>query len=151
MLWLFTYNTVRAVTSDDFALAADLFDTCTYFHTDHAPFLCVHDTLLKINNLPRRDLYRVAQLGMSGKHRSAAYFWYVSIGAQRLAQDVLLCKGPSLGFAIGDSALSKIVRGQLDRNAVAWHNSDKVFPHFACNVSYDFMAVLEFNTKLSTR
>ena len=54
-----------------------------------------------------------------------------------------------LTFAIGDSALSKIVRGQLDRNAVTGDNPDKMLPHLSGDVSYDLMAVLEFYTELS--
>lgn len=56
-----------------------------------------------------------------------------------------------LGFAVGDSALTKIVRRQLDRNAVAGDNANEMLAHFAGNVSYDSMAVLKFDAKLSTR
>jgi len=56
-----------------------------------------------------------------------------------------------LTFAIGDSSLSKIVRGQLDRNAVARDYPDEVLPHLAGDVSYNLVAVLEFYTKLSPR
>ena len=49
---------------------------------------------------------------------------------------------------IGDSALTEIVRRQLHRNGVSRHNTDEMFPHSACDVGYDFMAVLEFDTKL---
>ncbi|GEM_PF-2750446 len=56
-----------------------------------------------------------------------------------------------LGFAIGDSALTKIVRCQLDRNAVSGDDSDKMFPHLSGDVSYDLMAVLELDSKLSSR
>lgn len=55
-----------------------------------------------------------------------------------------------LRFAIGDSPLRKIVRGQLNRYAVAWHDSDVVFPHLTSNMSYYLMAVFEFYAKLST-
>ena len=54
-----------------------------------------------------------------------------------------------LGHAIGDSTLTKIVRRQLDRNAVSWNDSDKMFPHLPGDVSYDLMAIFEFDTKLS--
>lgn len=54
-----------------------------------------------------------------------------------------------LPFAVGDSALRKIVRGQLDRNAIPGHDADKMLPHLAGDMSYNFMAVLEFYTKLS--
>ena len=54
-----------------------------------------------------------------------------------------------LSFAIGDSALRKIVRGQLNRNAVAWDDTDEVLPHLTGNVSYNLMAVFEFYPKLS--
>jgi hypothetical protein len=60
---------------------------------------------------------------------------------------VTLCS--NLSFAIGDSSLSKIIRGQLDRNAVTGDDSDEVLPHLSGNVSYYLMAVLEFYTKLS--
>jgi hypothetical protein len=59
------------------------------------------------------------------------------------------CSYYLLTFAIGDSALSKIVRGQLDRNAVSGYDSDKMFPHLTGDVSYNLMAVLEFYAKLS--
>ncbi len=52
-------------------------------------------------------------------------------------------------LAVGDSALRKIVRGQLDRNAIAWDYPDKVLAHFTGDVSYNLMAVLEFYAKLS--
>jgi hypothetical protein len=70
--------------------------------------------------------------------------------------DHLLSRGDSLltellTFAIGDSALRKIVRGQLDRHAVAWYDPDEVLPHLPCDMSYNFMAVLEFYAKLSPR
>ena len=57
----------------------------------------------------------------------------------------------ALALAIGDSPLRKVVRGQLDRHAVPWHDADVVLPHLAGDVSYNLMAVLEFDTKLSTR
>ena len=66
--------------------------------------------------------------------------------------DRLLSEGLTaliLTFAIGDSALRKIVRGQLDRNAVAGDDADKMLPHLACNMSYNFMAVFKFYAKLS--
>ena len=56
-----------------------------------------------------------------------------------------------LTFAVGDSALTEIVRGQLDRHAIARHNTDKMFPHLACDMSYNFVAVFKFYSKLSTR
>lgn len=49
---------------------------------------------------------------------------------------------PSSGLAIGDSSLSKIVRGQLDRYAVSGNDTDKMFPHLAGDVSYNSMSVL---------
>jgi len=60
-------------------------------------------------------------------------------------------KVPSLAFAIRDSALTKIVRSQLNRNAVTGYDTDVMLPHLACDMSYDLMAILEFDTKLSTR
>jgi len=56
-----------------------------------------------------------------------------------------------LPFAIGDSTLTKIVRSQLDRNAVTRHDSDKMLPHLACDVSYNLMAVFKLYSKLSPR
>ena len=56
-----------------------------------------------------------------------------------------------LRLAIGDSSLSQIVRGQLDRNAVTRYDADKMFPHLASNMSYNLMAILEFYTELGTR
>ncbi len=57
----------------------------------------------------------------------------------------------ALGLAIGDSSLSKIIRGQLDRNAVTWHDTNVMFSHFTGDVSYNLMTVFELDTKLSTR
>lgn len=54
-----------------------------------------------------------------------------------------------LTFAIGDSALRKIVRGQLDRHAIPGDDADKMLPHLAGDMSYNFMAILEFYAKLS--
>ena len=52
-------------------------------------------------------------------------------------------------LAIGDSSLSKIVRGQLDRHAVSGYDTDEVFPHLAGDVGYNSMAILEFYSELS--
>ena len=65
-----------------------------------------------------------------------------------LSDDSLLIE--LLSFAIGDSALRKIVRGQLDRHAVAGHDTDEMLPHFAGNVSYNLMAVFELYPELSS-
>lgn len=65
-----------------------------------------------------------------------------------LSDDSLLIR---LSFAIGDSSLRKIVRGQLDRNAVPGYYADKMFPHLTGDMSYNFMAVLKFYSKLSPR
>lgn len=54
-----------------------------------------------------------------------------------------------LTFAIGDSALRKIVRGQLDRNAVSGDDSNEVLPHLTGYMSYNLVAILEFHSKLS--
>jgi hypothetical protein len=54
-----------------------------------------------------------------------------------------------LAFAVRDSALSKIVRGQLNSNAIPWHQTNEMFPHLASDVSYNLMAVLEFHPELS--
>jgi hypothetical protein len=53
-----------------------------------------------------------------------------------------------LAFAIGDSALSKIIRGQLNRHAVARDYPDKMLAHLACDVSYDLMAVFKLYPEL---
>lgn len=65
--------------------------------------------------------------------------------------DTLLVWTKLLCFAIGDSSLRKIVRGQLDRYAVAGYDSDKVLPHLACDVSYYFMAIFELDSELCAR
>jgi hypothetical protein len=56
-----------------------------------------------------------------------------------------------LTFAIGDSSLTEIVRGQLDRHAVTRYDANKMFPHLPCNMSYNLVAVFKFYSKLSTR
>jgi hypothetical protein len=56
-----------------------------------------------------------------------------------------------LTFAVGYPTLRKIVRCQFNRYAVAWYDSDEMLPHLTCDVSYDLMAVLEFDAKLSSR
>jgi hypothetical protein len=61
------------------------------------------------------------------------------------------CEGSGLASAIGDSALTEIVRCQLNRHAVTWYDSDKVLPHLASDMSYNLMAVFKFYSKLSTR
>ncbi len=82
------------------------------------------------------------------------YFCTLRFGARlqhKLHYSVKVLRVPrgALAFAIGDSALSKIVRGQLDRHAVSWHDANVVFPHLTGDVSYNPMAVLEFDNKLS--
>ena len=71
--------------------------------------------------------------------------------ARTFMRIMLLCCNDSLlklTFAVRDSALRKIVRGQLDRNAVAGDNSDKMLPHLTCDMSYDFMAIFELYPEL---
>jgi hypothetical protein len=47
MLFLkFVYNVKTALATDNFVVRTNLLYTCTYFHTDHSPFLVVNDTLL---------------------------------------------------------------------------------------------------------
>lgn len=65
--------------------------------------------------------------------------------------DDSLLIGGLLTLAVGDSALRKIVRGQLDRNAVSGDDSDEVFPHLTGDVSYNFMAVFELYPELRPR
>ncbi len=72
---------------------------------------------------------------------------YTNFELSRQARGALFCEGS--GFAIGDSALRKIVRGQLNRHAVARYDSDKMLPHLAGNMSYYLMAVLKLYTELS--
>ncbi len=54
-----------------------------------------------------------------------------------------------LAFAVRNSALTEIVRSQFYSNAITGYNADKMLPHLPSNMSYNLMAVLEFNTKLS--
>lgn len=61
----------------------------------------------------------------------------------------MCCHGKVLRFAIGDSSLSKIIRSQLNRHAVARYDPDKMFPHLPSDMSYDSMAILELYNKLS--
>ena len=56
----------------------------------------------------------------------------------------------TLRFAIRDSALSKIVRGQLNGNAVTWYETNVMFSHFPSNMSYYLVAVFELNFELGT-
>ena len=51
-------------------------------------------------------------------------------------------------FAVGDSALRKIVRCQLNLYAVTWHEADIVLSHLAGDVSYYLVAVLKLDSKL---
>jgi len=54
-----------------------------------------------------------------------------------------------LPLAVRNPTLRKIVRRQFYGNAVPWHDADEVLTHFAGDVSYNLMAVLEFYPKLS--
>lgn len=56
----------------------------------------------------------------------------------------------ALTFAVRDSALSKIVRGQLDGNAITRHDTNEVLAHLAGDVSDNLMAVFKFHFELST-
>jgi hypothetical protein len=56
--------------------------------------------------------------------------------------------GNVLASAIGDSALTEIVRSQLNRNAVTWHNAYEMLPHFTGDMSDYFVAILKFDAKL---
>ena len=57
----------------------------------------------------------------------------------------------ALTEAAADSALTEVVRSQLNRHFVAWNDAYEVLPHFTCDVRYDSMAIFEFDAKLSTR
>jgi len=56
-----------------------------------------------------------------------------------------------LAFAVRYPTLREIVRSQFYRNAVSWYESDVMFPHLTGDVSYNLMAILEFDTELSPR
>jgi len=57
----------------------------------------------------------------------------------------------ALTQATADSALTEIVRSQLNRNFVTRYDANEVFPHLSSDVRYDSMSILELDTKLSTR
>lgn len=61
----------------------------------------------------------------------------------------MCCYVKVLTSAVRDSALRKIVRGQLNRNAIPGHQTNEVLPHLAGDMSYNLMAVLEFHPELS--
>jgi hypothetical protein len=52
-------------------------------------------------------------------------------------------------LAVRDSALTQVVRRQLNRNAVPWHEANEVLSHLTGDVSYNLMTILEFDTELS--
>ena len=54
-------------------------------------------------------------------------------------------------LAVRNPTLRKIVRCQLYGNAVARYDPDEMLPHLTRDVSYNLMAVLEFDSKLSAR
>jgi hypothetical protein len=58
------------------------------------------------------------------------------------------CSYGLLIFAVSYPTLRQIVRCQFYLNAVAWHQPDVVLPHAAGDMSYDLMAVFQFNSKL---
>jgi hypothetical protein len=88
-------NVQTTLTTNNLVVRADLFDTCTYFHTDHFSFQEVNDTLLKFDDV---------NVGRSQNGAAKGSKPYPSVNILR--------------FAIGDSSLTEIVRGQLDRHAV---------------------------------
>jgi len=67
---------------------------------------------------------------------------------------LLYCNDTLLEYltsAVGDSALRKIVRGQLDRHAIPGYKANEMFPHLAGDMSYNLVAIFELHTKLRTR
>ena len=56
-----------------------------------------------------------------------------------------------ISCAENDSALRKIVGGQLDFHGIAWYQTDIMLAHFAANVSDDAKAILKFYLKLRIR
>ena len=54
-------------------------------------------------------------------------------------------------LAVGNPTLRQIVRRQFYLNAVSGHEADVMFPHPAGDMSYDLMAILEFNLKRGAR
>ncbi len=54
-------------------------------------------------------------------------------------------------FAVGDSTFGQVVGRELYGDRVAWHNPDKMLPHFASDMRNNLMTVFQFDTKLSTR
>src|SRR5437868_5512976 len=57
----------------------------------------------------------------------------------------------NLIFAVSYPTLRQIVRCQFYLNAVSWHEANVVFPHPAGDMSYYWMAVFKFDSKLSAR
>ena len=66
------------------------------------------------------------------------------------SDDSLLLLIEVLPLAVRNPTLRKIVRRQLYGNAVSGDDADEMLPHLAGDVSYNFMAVLEFYTKLGS-
>lgn len=53
--------------------------------------------------------------------------------------------------AEADSALRKIVRGQLNFYLIAWYKTDVVLAHFSGNVGDNTMAILKLDLELRIR
>lgn len=77
------------------------------------------------------------------------YLDTVSIGVAGPGREMRCFVNVRLAFAVRNSALTEIIRSQFYGNAIAGHDSDKMLPHLASNMSYNSMAVFEFYTKLS--
>jgi len=53
-----------------------------------------------------------------------------------------------LAFAEDDSAAIQVIRRDFHLHFVPWHDTDKVLPHFAGNVSHHKMTILQLDAKL---
>ena len=138
MLGLKLVNNINPTfTADDLVIWTDLFDASTHFHADHLLSEVTH-CLNNIKNV--MNIHKVVQSAMKCEARKRAALQYGECALDHFAQNVLLCECSTL--AIGDSALSKIIRGQLNRNAITGYYSYEMLAHLPGDMSYDFMAVL---------
>jgi len=116
-------NINSSFATDDFVVRTYFFDTRTHFHPVRNPFFWA-PVLASIMSLLRESC------------------------GSRTQRDSLLIL---LRFAIGDSALRKVVRGQLNRHAITRYDTNKMFTHLPSDMSYYLVAVFKLDFKLSTR
>ena len=132
MFGLCANNRQLLIAANHFTVGANGFYAWSDFHYAAPPLARTMTIVLVvvIITFARSDIFHIMSADPLGRTRG---------------HTALVCK---LTLAIGDSALGKIIRGQLNRHAVSGYDSYVVFTHLTGDVGYNDMAVFKLNFEL---